>query len=439
MRILLVAQFYPPEVGAAAVRLHGLARWLVRFGHQVTVLTGLPNYPMGEVPKEYRRRLYVRERLDGVEVIRTWIYASKQRSSLRRLVNYFSFVASGTIAGALGRGRYDVVVASSPPLFVGLVGHALAKRYGIPWVLDVRDIWPDVAVEMQQFAPEGRMTAWTRRLARFLYRSAEHITPVTQRKCEKLRAQGTPPEKLTVVSNGVDLDLLGAATNGDWRGTLGLGDQFVVVYAGLIGFLQGVDKIVEAAALLRDRPNIHFVIAGDGVQRDEVLRQAHALRLRNVTFVPLLPHGQVPSLLRSADVVLVPLVNGRVDDTVPYKLLEAWGCKRPAILMAAGEAAQLMSEAKAGVVIPPAEPRQLADILERFAGQRARLEQCGLNGYRFVKAHFERESLARQMEAVLRRVTNGDRRRQPHKHSHDRDVDEHAAICLTDSTNLVCR
>ncbi|MBI3949947.1 MAG: glycosyltransferase family 4 protein [Acidobacteria bacterium] len=405
LSVMLLAHYYPPEMGGAAARLHGLARWLVRFGHQVTVVAGMPNYPAGIVPAEYRGRARVCEMIDGVDVLRTWIYASSHQTSLRRLANYFSFVASAIVGGFTAGRHFDVILASSPPLFVGLAGWVLARSYRVPWVFDIRDLWPDVAVEAGEFTPDAALTRWGYRLAQFLYCRADHITPVTENKRQKLLTSGVPSEKLTVVANGVDIDRLTCSTNGSWRVEFGIQDRFIVVYAGLIGIAQGVEVAVEAANALRHRPEIHFLIVGDGVRRADIVRRAEKLRLTNITFLPSQPRETIPAILESADVALVPLKNSQLADAVPSKLLEAWGCKRPVILLAGGEAAHLVNSAQGGVVVPPEEPRCLADAISSLVANRKALQDYGQNGYEFVKAHFEREALARRMEQVLFKVT----------------------------------
>ncbi|MBU0491224.1 MAG: glycosyltransferase family 4 protein [Chloroflexi bacterium] len=400
MRILVLAHFYPPEMGGAAARLHGLARWLVRYGHQVTVVTGLPNYPTGLVPAGYRGRWRVRETMDGVDVLRTWVYASSHRGSLRRLANYFSFVVSAIIAGLTTGRSYDVILASSPPLFIGLAGLALARMHRVPWVFDIRDLWPDVAVEAGEFAPDAAITRLGYGLARFLYRQSDHITPVTENKRQKLLTAGVPAAKLTIVPNGVDLDLV-APADGDKRAELGLTDQFVILYAGLIGIAQGVEVVVEAADRLRAHPNIHFLIVGDGVRREALAHRVAQLGLSNVTLLPRQPREQIPAFMAAANVCLVPLVSSKLEDAVPSKLLEAWAYGRPVILAAGGEAAGVVQQSGGGMVVPPEEPGRLADAVLALSQAPDQLARYAEQGHRYVRERLDRPTLAQQMEVVL--------------------------------------
>jgi glycosyltransferase involved in cell wall biosynthesis len=404
MRILFLAHFYPPEMGGAAARLHGLARWLVRLGHQVTVITGFPSYPAGIVPDNYRGKLWQRELMEGVEVLRVWTYTSSHRSSLRRLGNYFSFVATSAIGGVLAGRGYDIVVASSPPLFIGLGGAVIGRLRGIPFVFDIRDIWPEVAVEAGEFAPEAAIVRWGERLESLLYRLATHITVVTPAKQRKLADKGVPLEKLSIVPNGVDLDDLSPDSKLDWRQRLNLKEKFVITYAGLIGVFQGVEIIVDAARLLKTHEDIHFLIVGDGVKRSDIEEQVAKQGLTNVTLLPPQPRSAIPGILNASDVALVPLVNDQLVDAVPSKLLEAWGCRRAVILVAGGEARRLVEESGGGVVIAPGAPEALAEAVVDLSKNQAALEKYARHGYRYVVENFDRPILARQMEDVLQGV-----------------------------------
>jgi colanic acid biosynthesis glycosyl transferase WcaI len=401
MRVLVLAHFYPPEMGGAAARLHGLARWLTQYGHRVTVITGFPNYPSGVIPETYRGKLRMWEEMDGVDVLRTWVYASSHRSSVRRLANYFSFVVSATVAGLTSGCAFDVALVSSPPLFIGLAGLAIARLRRVPWVFDIRDLWPDVAVEAGEFDPGALITRLGYRLARFLYKRADFITPVTENKRRKLLDAGVPSDKLAVVANGVDLDQVTEVSGAAKRADLDLDGKFVVLYAGLIGIAQGVEIAAHAAESLRDQNDVHFLIVGDGVCRGELVRQVEERSLGNVTIVGHQPCEEMPRFLAAADVCLVPLASSNLQDAVPSKLLEAWAYNRPVILAAGGEAAALVREAEGGVVVPPEEPDRLAEAVLALRNDRERLARCARRGREYVRQRFDRRVLARRMERVL--------------------------------------
>jgi glycosyltransferase involved in cell wall biosynthesis len=391
-------------MGGAAARLHGLARWLVRFGHQVTVITGFPNYPSGIVPALFRGKLKIREKVDGVDVLLTWIYASSHYSPWRRLANYLSSAVSATLAGIIIGRSYDLILTSSPPLFVGLAGWAVSRLHRIPFVFDIRDIWPDVAIEAGEFSPHAVIIRLSRCLARFIYKRASHITPVTENKRKKLLAERVPSGKLTVVPNGADIDLIQSHLNGNKRIELGLEGKFIVLYAGLIGIAQGVEIAVEAANLLKDIADIHFLIIGDGVLRNKLVERVKSFDLNNVTILQQQPRENIQAFVASSDVCLVPLVNGNLRDAVPSKLLEAWAYSRPVILAANGESAALVREIEGGVVVTPKDSNALADAVLTLKNDRQSLISYSRKGHEYVREHLDRRILAKQMELVFKKV-----------------------------------
>jgi glycosyltransferase involved in cell wall biosynthesis len=276
----------------------------------------------------------------------------------------------------------------------------------IPFVFDIRDLWPEVAVEAGEFTPDGRVTKWMERLANFLYRRADFITPVTENKRKKLLAAGVPAAKTAVVTNGVDLDYVTMSNTGDKRSELSLENKFIVLYAGLIGIAQGVEIAIHAANNLRHHSDIHFVIVGDGPRRDQLRQQVSDLALRNVTMIPRQPREMIPAFLRTADVALVPLVSSNLDDAVPSKLLEAWAYGRPAILAAGGEAADIVRRSAGGVVVSPEEPDCLAESILTLKNDPDRLDRYARNGFEYVQQNFDRRLLARQMAQVLEKTVD---------------------------------
>jgi glycosyltransferase involved in cell wall biosynthesis len=349
--ILFLTHFYPPEMGGASARISGLSKWLVRFGNDVTVLTGFPNYPSGKIYPGYKRRLTQYEYMDGVRVIRTWIYASSYKSKFHRILNNFSFMISSIFTGLRLEGQFDVIVASSPPLFIGISGWMISKLRRVPWIFDIRDIWPDIAIETGLFEENHFLMRWGKRLAKFIYNRANHITPVTQKKVQRIITEGIDEKKITLVSNGVDLDVIQNPRPFNWQNFPEIQNKFVASYMGLIGIAQGVDSIVRIARLLKDNKDIHFLIVGDGVIREQLVDDVNKTGLTNITFIKSQPHDVIPSIMEVSDVALVPLISDNLLDAIPSKLMEAWACQKPVILIAGGEAAELVRTVKGGLVV----------------------------------------------------------------------------------------
>ncbi len=409
MRILYLTQYFPPEFGAAAARAHGMTRWLARFGHDVTVLTALPNYLLDEIPASYRGKRWLQEEMDGVQVYRAWLYASPKRNTWRRIANYLSFAASGWWHGRKLTGPFDVVIASSPPLFLGPVGVMLARHFRAPLVFDVRDLWPEVGVKLGAFREGSLMERGWGAMADFTYRRAAAILPVTQGMWEDMQARGLPSQKLHLIRNGVDLESIREDAP-DLRNELGLEARFVALYAGLIGVMQGVEVVVDAAALLSHREDIHFVIVGDGVQRETVVQRMASLGVKHVTILPRQPRERIPRFLATADVCLATLVNRQMKGVTPYKMLEAWAYRKPVIITdQGGEGGALAASCQAGLVTPAGDARALADAILTLEKDRALAKRMGENGRRCIEARLNREALARKLERVLMEVVKGQR------------------------------
>lgn len=408
MKILILAHFYPPEVGGAAARLHGLSRWMAT-EHDVTVIAGFPNYPAGVIPDEYHWRFGADEELDNVHIKRCWVYATPKRGSIRRLANYFSFVASSLLRGLLLREKFDVVVASCPPLFIGITGWLLARAKRSKFVFDIRDIWPDVAVEAGEFKQDALITRLGTSLANFLYRRSDHITPVTENKRLRLIEKKVPGEKISVVCNGVDLDQVTSPDDTDaYREELGLSGKCLFLYAGLIGIAQRVEILAEAAAAISDDDEIHFLIVGDGVRRPQIEAIVDEHKLTNVTFLPRQPREAMSRILSMADVCTVPLATSDLQDAVPSKLLEAWAYSKPAILVAAGEAADLVSQSGGGKVVAPGDVESLVQAVREMKANPENRAAMGESGHRFVAEHLDRPILAKQMSAVFSSLVERD-------------------------------
>lgn len=415
MRILYLSQYFPPEMGAPAARVSELAaRWVER-GHEVAVLTGFPNHPTGVVPPEYRGHVWLRERWRGVEVLRTWIYAAPNKGVLARGLAYGSFATSSVVLGGLAREvrRADVVVATSPQFLCALSGWMLARAWRVPYVLEIRDLWPQSIVEVGALPASHPAVQVLRRLERFVYEAADLLVGVTDSFAEIWRAQGVDPAKIRVIKNGVDLGLFTPATPDERsraRAELGVGDRFVVAYIGTLGMAHGLGTLLEVAQRLRGRP-IEFLLVGEGAERAQLEADARARGLTNVRFLGQLPRARIPALLGAADLPVVMLRDTPLFETVlPSKLFEIMGCARPLVLAVGGEARRLVEQADAGFVVPPQDPGAMAQAIEAAIAAPHEAAQRGRAGRAFVEAHFDRQRLADTYLAELEALVAGARR-----------------------------
>jgi len=388
-------------MGGAASRISGLAKWLSKFGHEVSIITGYPNYPTGSVYPEYKNVNKKIEIIDGVKIFRVKVLPASFNSVIFRLLNYFSLLITSLWIGIRKRNKFDIIIASSPPLTIGLLGRILSRFYKIPWIFDIRDIWPDIAVEAGMINENSLINKLSIKMARYLYSKANHVTPVTNRKLIKIENYGVNTEKISVIENGVDSDITEKSIVKDWRKKYNIENKFILTYAGLIGKAQGIRLIVETANLLKNENDIHFLIVGEGVDKKDILKLSKDLNLQNITFINNQPKELIPSLLKASNVGLIPLINSNLKDAIPSKLLEAWSCKLSVILIAGGESAEIVTKVGGGLVLNSNDPILLKDAIMKSKNDKKSLKKNGINGYNYVMENLDRKHLAKKMEKVI--------------------------------------
>jgi glycosyltransferase involved in cell wall biosynthesis len=404
MRILYLSQYFPPEAGATQTRAFEMGRNLVRMGHSVTMIGEVPNHPSGIIPKEYQGKLYERSELEGMDVIRVWVKASPVKNFRNRVLFYISYMINATLAGLLlARGRYDLLIASSPPLFVGGAALILSALRRIPFVFEVRDLWPESAIALGELT-NPRAIALATWLEEKCYQKSRKIIVVTNGIQERLLERGIPSAKIAVVPNGANVDLFqfSLPARQQVRNQLGLGDKFVPVYAGIHGIAQGLEIVVEAARLLQGEPDVHFVLIGDGPQKAEIARLVRSYGLENISLLPELPREAIPGHLSAADIALIPLRKLELfKGALPSKLFDAWACERPVLLSVDGEARQILESANGGVFVPPEDVRALANAILELKRDPDKRESMGKRGRLFTERHYSRETLAYRLFEVI--------------------------------------
>ncbi len=399
MKILFLSDNFPPEVNAPAVRTFGHCREWVKQGHIVTVITSFPNFPAGKIFPGYKNRLWQREVIEGVEVIRIWTYIARNQGTIRRIVDYLSFAISSFVVG-LSR-RFDIVVATSPQFFTAVSGRFLSLLKRRPWIMEVRDLWP-ASIAAVGAIRSPRIISRLHRLELRLYRSAARIVVVTDAFKKDLVQRGINPGKIFVIKNGVD-PLFGMHSRVAPEHVSILealaGDRFVVGYVGTHGMAHGLDLVLRAA---KDAdPSIQFVLVGDGAEKARLVRSASEQNLDNVHFFPQVPREHLPAYLEYIDAAIVPLKNDALFATViPSKIFEIAASGTPILLGVRGEAKELIEHYGAGISFEPENAAQLLEAIEVLRSDRSRYDSLQ-QGCSRLAADFSREKQAKRMLDVI--------------------------------------
>lgn len=407
MKILYISQHFPPETGAAQARAYDMAKNLVKLGNDVTVITGFPNYPTGIIPKKYRGKLFDKEAIDNIKVIRTFLIPDTKSSTLRRLANYLSFMISSIIGGFSFK-KYDIVYATSPQLFVGVSGLIFSKLHRAKFVFEVRDLWVDFAEALNQIKNKNILKLG-RRLERYLYNKADLIITVTNGYKEHLIKQEIDKDKIEVVTNGVDVDFYKPSNRNveELRDKYNLKDKFVILFAGNIGAAQGLDAVLDAAKKLEDYNDIVFMFVGEGVEKEKLMEKAENMQLSNVIFEKGQPKSKIIDYHNMSDATLVSLKKFELFNiTLPSKTFDALAIGKPVLIGVDGEAREIIEKADAGLFFEPENGESLANCVLKLYNKKDLCQKFGANARLYAEKYFTREHLAEKLnESLLRLIT----------------------------------
>jgi glycosyltransferase involved in cell wall biosynthesis len=398
LRILLLSQYFPPEIGATQSRMQAFAEHLAARGHEVTVICEFPNHPHGVIPSDYRGHVYEDDRSNPYRVLRVWVKASEEKTQRTRMAFYLSYMALATAMAPVA-GRVDVVVATTPPLFTGAAGLALARLNRAPFVLDVRDLWPSAAVSLNQIPSQAAIRA-SGALERALYRQAAVVTAVTKPFCDHIDSIRRHGPQTVLLPNGTLELFFEDVDPEDARQRLGARDgASLVTFAGTLGIAQALPTVLDAARLSGD--GVQWALVGDGPMRSLLLQGVKKRSLTNLHFHPQVPLEQVPPLLASSDALLVTLAaHPTFTAFVPSKLIDFMAVGKPVLLAAAGESARLLESAGGGISVAPEDPQALADAARWIASHPEEAAAMGRRGRAFARGRLRGVQAAR-LERLL--------------------------------------
>ena len=408
MKILFLTHYYTPEGNAPASRVSALAERWAKDGHDVTILTCAPNVPNGVVYEGYKNKFSQTEVINGVKVVRVWTYIAANKGTLRRIMNFVSYMIMAFMRGLFMK-RPDILIATSPQFFCGWAGVLLHSIKRIPFCLEIRDIWPESIIAVGAKLPSGLLTIISV-MERIMYNSADHIVTVGQGYVEKLKERGIDENKISVVMNGVDRTLFyPRKRNEELLKKHSLDGKFICSYIGTIGMACALDTALESAEILQNQGNdkIKIVLIGDGAVREELEAKAKAKNLKNVVFLGRRPKQEIPDWIASSDINLVHLKKTGLFQTVmPSKIFESAGCARPVLMGVDGFSRDLVENAKMGISIEPENAKAMADALLEASENLELLKQLGENGYKNIAEKYDRDIQAENYLSILKDMLN---------------------------------
>lgn len=413
MKIAYYSHYFTPEIGAPSARVYDLAQqWMVS-GNQVQVVTCLPNHPAGQLYAGYTQHLYMRENLDGIDVHRHWTYITPNKGFLKKSIGHVSYLPSALFLSNRRLDAPDITIGTSPTFFAAMAASSMAKRSGVPFIMEVRDLWPAIFVELGVIR-NPRLIRWLECWEMALYRRAARIITVTDAFRRNLIERGVPESKVFTITNGADVDFWQPAEPPrELAQSLGLDARFVVLYIGAHGISHALGRVLDSATLLRDAPEIQFVFVGEGAEKERLVRRARQEGLENVRFLEPVSKNEVKKFYALADVCLVPLRDVPLFESfIPSKMFEMMAMARPIVASVSGETADILQQSGAAIVVRPEDSRAIAESILHLYRNRNEARAMGEAGRDFVVRNYSRRSLAAAYLEIMEEAIAEHRRMQ---------------------------
>lgn len=410
MKIVLISQWYPPEQAPIGYMIRDLAQALIARGYEVTVITGFPNHPSGTVFEGYRKKWLLKEKVDGVNLRRMYLYTTSNPGRLSRIMSFLTFTFSSAWA-LLTHPRHDLVFAVFQPLSVGFYLPFITKLRGSKLILNVQDLHPDVPIELG-LVRNSKIIAILRWVERYGYRSASGLAVICEQFKQHCIARGAYDSNVAVIPNWIDLDEISPGVrNNRFRESLGLTpDNFVILYAGTVGLVSGAEIALQAASMLENElPKMRFVFVGEGASLAAIKDHVRQAGLTNVLFAPFQPRERLSEVQAASDISLVSLRKGKGRTSVPSKVLGYMAAARAVIASVDGdsETAILVRQSNCGVVVEAENGASLARAITALASNHQQRIDFGFNGRRYIEGHYSKSSITDQyikyFEAIVGR------------------------------------
>ena len=403
MNILFVTQYFPPERGAVR-RLFEFARYFVQNGHEVSVLTAMPNYPDGKVPPKYRGKFFYYEEMDGVKVYRSWVLPASNNNPKKRMMGFITFLVTTLINSFRIKGEFDLLIASSPPVTTPVIGWLLSKIKRSKYILEIRDLQPESSEDFGNLN-RSLFTRGLKKLMHSLYRKADGIISVTDGISDYLTKIGISSSKIETVKSGVSNEFIDAQSNGI-RKKFGWENKFIVLYAGTLGWAHSLETVIEAARQLTDQPDIYFAFIGDGQKKEVLEGMVRDYGLKNVVFVGLQPLEAIPYFLKASDVLIhsmkdVPITKS----SLPSKLFEYMASGKPIVFGSSyGEAVRELEKAGGALSFKADDYNQLCKLILKLKSGEIDGDDLGNKYHEYVARYHCREKWAKKYMTFLKNL-----------------------------------
>lgn len=400
MKILFYSQeFYPYEVPATK-RVLGLSRHLISMGHEVDVVCGFYD------KKKYKQlfKFFSKKKYEGINVYYYYAFPLIKRFNILRALHHFTFLISSQLHNLRFRRKYDVVITTSPPALVSFGGLWIAKCKKAKLVYDVRDIWPDVALEMNNMTEKSFMYKIFNFIANKMYKKSDLISAVTSLKVKKLKEKGIPSEKVKLISNGFDLEFRNNEIDNELVNKYQLDKKFTIIYTGNIGLAQGLDILIDLGEKVKENDNIQIILIGEGLEKDKLEKTVELKNLSNIKFLGRMPSSKIYTFLKCGKLSFVALKNSNLLDSVPTKLLEALGVGCPVLLVASGEAVEILENSTLGEHIKPEDRENLLATFYKMYNNYEEYEKRREYSKKYIEENFSRKMIACKLEQELEKI-----------------------------------
>ena len=405
MNIVIICHYFPPEIGAPSARIYEMAKHWIELGNEVHVVTCFPNHPTGIIPDEYKGMKYKHEMMNGIHVHRNYVYATPNKGFFKKTLGHISFMLSSVVISMRKINKPDVIITSSPTFFSIFSGYWYSLRKKTPFVLEIRDLWPAAMIELGVMK-EGFITNILEKMELFFYRKCKRLIMVTKSFKENVVNRGIDCDKVYVITNGVNQELFYPREKSkELIDKYYLKDKFVISYVGAHGISQSLSTILKVAKSLIDEKDIQFLFIGEGAEKDKLKEIAREQNITNVKFIDSQPKELIPEFYSTSDICLIPLKNIELFKTfIPSKMFEIMACGIPIVASLEGEAADVLNDSKAALVVQPDNPEEIKQAIIKLKEDNALYEQFKKNGPSCVGQNYSRKKLAEQYLEIISNI-----------------------------------